>query len=76
MTTEQKAIAIEIIAELSRKGERIDGMTLARSFNKQNRTALDWHEFSNLLDQLQGKGILKYDYSHTCDGMTAYAFNK
>ena len=75
LTIEQKAIAIEEVAIMSRKGEHIDAMTLARTFNRTNGTALDWHEFSYLLDELNTKGIVRYACARRNDGLAAYELN-
>lgn len=75
MNTEQKAIAIQTIATMSRKNERIDAMRLAGLFNRVNGTHIDFHEFAFLLDELRARGIIRQSNIRGYDGFQVYELN-
>lgn len=55
----EKTTTIDLIAEMSKRGEKIDAMSLATKFRQETGKYLDWHEFSSFLDHLYNKGFLK-----------------
>lgn len=75
LSPDQKTAAVEIARTVS----PLSGYTLARAYNEKFPPAtrfgprVDWHEFSNLLDSLNSRGIVKV-VGFGRDGQTEYAF--
>ena len=59
MSLEQRTRALELIALMSRNGEKIDALTLARKYVEVFGERIDWHEFSSYLDHLHTQGIVR-----------------
>ncbi len=67
-----RTLTIELIARMSRLGEKIDAMTLARRFNHETERTVDWHVFSSFLDQLANRQFMKITQP---GGMVTYDLN-
>jgi len=57
MNYEQKYKALLLVAT----GEKYDAMDLSRAYYKAYKETLDWHLCSDLLDELQRRGIVQHD---------------
>jgi hypothetical protein len=62
----------EAILRLLPKMTTITAMTCMEAFLKEYQVRIDWHYFSNYLDELHTKGLLKIVDP---GGMTGYALN-
>jgi hypothetical protein len=74
LTPEQKIAVAEMLKTLE---PGFSGYSVCREFNAKNVTGrfaprYDWHEFSNLLDVLNSRGIVKV-VGYGRDGETKYA---
>jgi hypothetical protein len=69
LTTLEKAGVLQLLPQMT----KIDAMQIMLEFKKAYDIRKDWHYFSNYLDELRTKGILKVVKP---GGMTGYALNK
>lgn len=77
LTSEQKSSVVEMIAEMK---PGFSGYSVAREFNSRNVTGkfaprYDWHEFANLLDELNSKKVVRVT-GFGRDGETLYELVK
>lgn len=50
-----------------------DSIQLSRAYNANHKTALNWHEFSDLLDYMNTLGMVKVS-GFGRDGQTVYTY--
>lgn len=52
--------------------KRIDAIACAMEWVNVHNEAIDWHEFSPILDNLRTQGVLKFSDQPTADNFTRY----
>lgn len=71
MNISQKSQLLEMLPKMT----KIDAIQCSNQFQKDYQTRINWHEFSNYLDELHSKGILEL-IGHNSGGMTQYKLNR
>ncbi len=60
---------------ISEKMTQFTAIDMMRTYQKIIHESIDWHEFSDYLDNLHTKGVLVC-IGHTNDGMTKYNLDR